>query len=71
MATGKKTVATPPAKPSLKKPLKTAPADSLRLALQDVVHRSPKHVTIEFHKPARGVVDEADPWSGNIYKYSF
>lgn len=43
----------------------------LSRALEDVLGRSPRKITVETARPVRGAVDEDDPWSGNIYKYSF
>lgn len=45
---------------------------SIRKALEDILARSPDEVKIEVSGTvASAVVDEDQPWSGNIYKYSF
>lgn len=45
---------------------------NIRKALEDILARSPDEVRIEVPGSAAAtVVDEDQPWSGNIYKYSF
>jgi hypothetical protein len=64
------------AAPRKKKSAKSAGnVNELRDALQDVIGRAPKSISIEFDKKAKGrgklAVDEERPWSGNIYKYNY
>lgn len=42
----------------------------LREALKDVMARSPAGISVEVEYPA-GNKSGTDPWSGNVYKYSF
>lgn len=45
---------------------------NIRKALEDILARSPDEVKIEIPGAiAPAVADEDQPWSGNIYKYSF
>lgn len=44
--------------------------EKIRRALEDILARAPKDVAIEV-KQSGVARDEDDPWSGNIYKYSY
>ena len=47
----------------------------LNAALRDVFGRSPKTLSVEFNRTAKGLrgaaIDDDGGWSGNVYKYSF
>ena len=47
---------------------KTPQPHKLRKSIIDVLGQKPKDVTIEFEQP-KSLDDQ--PWSGNIYRYSF
>lgn len=49
--------------------LKVKEPKKLRQAIIDALGKEPKDVTIEINSPK--VLDPENPWSGNIYRYSF